>query len=148
MLVDSKRLSRSQQKFRVRCRGAITTFLAGMVPSPLMAACTLGSRMFLPELGSGSQQPPALQTCILADAFTVMPVLSQSPAPSSRCFFSLWTGPVVITQGVSPGDLVPPAAWGSFFLQYSWKRAAECSCCGSGYEEGQEVLWRWLILAL
>lgn len=72
--------------------------------------------MFLPELDSVSQQLPALQIYLpLSDAFTMMPILSQSPAPSSRCFSSLWTGRVVVTQGVSQGDLVPAAAWSCFF---------------------------------
>ena len=106
--------------------------------------------MFLRELGSGSRQPPTLQTSLpLADAFTAMPILSRSAAPSSKCFSSLWTGPVVVAQGVSWGKLVPPAAWGwFFFLNTARKELAECSCHGSGYEEGRVVPWKWLTLAL
>lgn len=99
-----------------------------MVPSSPMAAYTLCS----------CRQPPSLQTCLpLPDAFTAMPILSWSPAPSSRCSFSLRTGPVVITQGVSHRDLIPPAAWGCFFLKQrakSWQSTPAVAgwCCGGG----------------
>lgn len=78
-----------------------------------------------------------------------MPVLSQSPAPLSRCFSSLWTGHVGITQGLSRGDLFPTSSLGLFFfLNTTRKELAERSCGGSGYEEGRAVPWRWLTLAL